>query len=277
MTLERVVERVNDGGNLLANVAHIYPNTWQTSQEVWKASQLGDSVMGVTTANMGIYRLDNGKPVFNLLGREGNLFIDEKFREDAYNGIVNKKFFFPSEAMKQHIMVAIHNRESVTVRYSGLRVNTKDCSPNFGYVEIDGKNTAEDIKLFVAVYGTDDLSNGKRVYLLREDVVKDQLKGRKEDDVIAWACFFNFSQNFGANGGNTIIHYCAVRGVRRENVVKGDASKVQGALQDADSIRTAYDTLGRVTSDEAARKLQPVDAANLASILVTYTQFQAGQ
>ncbi len=239
MTLDAVVERVNDGRNLLANLALIDLSTWQTSQEVFADWQKGAPVEGVNTANMGIYRLVNGEPVFNLLDRKGNPFLDERFREDAYHSILDNDFFFPSKAMKEHILAAINAGHSATMRYSGLRVKTKGCGANYGYVEVDGENTREEEKLFVAVYGTKNPGNGKKVYLLREDVVKRQLEGKKKDDVIVRACYFYYSQSFNANDRYINNGDSAVRGVRRGNVAEGDGQKVPGAPQEMD-VTSAY-------------------------------------
>ena len=92
-TIDAVVERVSEGGNLLASLALIEPGTWQISQEVFRDWQNGARVEGVTTANLGIYRIVNGEVVFDLLGREGNLFVDERFRKDTYKGILSNDLF----------------------------------------------------------------------------------------------------------------------------------------------------------------------------------------
>ncbi len=223
MTIDSVVgkvERVSDSGNLLGNLKLIDIKTWQTSQEVYKDWQNGDSsivIADVNTANMGIYRLVNREPVFYLLGREGNPFVDEKFRKDAYRGIVHNYFFFPSGAMKEHILAAIHTGQSATVHYSGLRVKSQNCGPHHFYVEVDGKNTGEEEKLFVAVYGIKNPGNGKSVcvHLLSGDDVRAQLKGKKEDDVIVRACYFNGSKYFDADGRHFVCYYGVVRGVRK--------------------------------------------------------------
>ena len=221
MTLDTVVERIADGRNLLENLALIDINTWQTSQEVWQAWQKGAPVQGVNSANMGIYRLVNGKAVFNLLGKAGNLFMDSKFQEDVYNGILGNEFFFPQGEMKQLVQSAIGAKPSATINYSGLNVKTEGCGSNYGYVQASGKNTAEEKKLFSAVYGTDNPGDGKRVYLLRKNVVKKQLKSKK-DDVVARACYFYYNQNFDADDRSINSDRSAVRGVRRREVAVGD-------------------------------------------------------
>ena len=70
MSIDAVVERVSEGGNLLASLALIEPGTWQISQEVFRDWQNGARVEGVNTANLGIYRLVDGEVVFDLLGRK---------------------------------------------------------------------------------------------------------------------------------------------------------------------------------------------------------------
>ncbi len=231
MTIDRLIESVMGGKNFLANLALIDISTWQTSQEVYRAWQNGVPVQGVNTANMGIYQLVNGEPVFDLLGREGNPFVDKRFREEVYHGIqgilADKAFFFPSEAMKEHILAAINAGRSARVCYSGLRIQTKDCGSDYRFVEVDGENTREEKKLFVAVYGTKNPGNGKRIYLLREDVVMSQLKGKEEDDVIARACYFNDSPYFLADVRYINDYFSIVRGVRRGNIAEGDAKKIE--------------------------------------------------
>src|SRR3989338_8014682 len=102
-SIEGIIERVSEGGNLLVNLVLIDINTWQTSQEVWKAWQSGVKAEGVNTANMGIYRLVDNEVVFDLLGKQGNLFMDDRFQEDTYNGILQYDFFLLPYAMKQQI------------------------------------------------------------------------------------------------------------------------------------------------------------------------------
>ncbi|MBI2135914.1 hypothetical protein HYU06_02500 [Candidatus Woesearchaeota archaeon] len=230
--VERKVERVADSENLLNNLGLIDAATWETSQEVFKAWQNGATDKGVYTANLAVYRLENGEAVFELLGREGNPFMDEAFRVDAYNGIRYNKFFFPQGEMKKLIISA---KPLVTVRYSGLILQIKDCGENYGYVEFNGKNTAEEKKLFKGVYGTelfkevdgtDNHGNGKRVYrkrvdLLRESVVKAQLED-KADEVIVRTCYFYYGRNFIADDRYVVIHGGAVRGVRLGNVAEDD-------------------------------------------------------
>lgn len=196
MTIDAVVERkerVADGGNLLANLALINPKTWETSDEVFSAWQSGVPVEGVNTANLAVYRLEDGKAVFELLGREGNPFLDETLREEAYNGILQNEFFVPQGAMKDKIKAT---KKQVTLRYSELKIKTDGCEgTNYGYVVFDGKNNAEEKKLFNAVYGTDNPGIGKIIYLLRQDVVGAQLKN-KPADLVARACCLDYDQGF---------------------------------------------------------------------------------
>lgn len=220
-------ERISEGGNLLANLKLLDNiDTWETSQEVFKAWQDGAPVEGVSTANMAIYRLEDGEAVFDLLGKDGNLFVDERFQQDTYSGIVSNDFFFPNAEMKKHVVDAIVAGKSATVKYSQLRVKTENCGKNFGYVEFDGNNNDEEKKLFKAVYGIDNPGIGKKVYLLREDVVRAQLTERP-NDMIARACCLNYDQNFNADDRYIGSYYGAVRGVRRESVAEGDEKKIE--------------------------------------------------
>ncbi len=220
MTLDTVVgkvERVADGGNLLKNLALIDISTWQTSQEVWKTSQndiFNFLFEGVNTANMGVYRLVNGEPVFDLLGREGNPFVDEQFREEAYYGILDNKFFFPQAEMRDYIMAAINTGQSVRVRYSKLRRGSKGCTTDYEYVQADGSNNDEDKKLFVAVYGTKN-PRWKKVYLLSEYAVQARLR-EKKNELIIGACCFSKDQDFSVDHRNINDYDGAVRGVRRK-------------------------------------------------------------
>lgn len=227
MTLNAVVgkvERVADGENLLENLGLIKLDTWQTSQEIFADWQNGAPVERVYTANLAVYRLVNGEPVFDLLGREGNPLVDERFREDAYHGILENEFFFPSGEMKEHILAAIKTSASGPVHYSGPRLSTRNHEPYYGLVDNrGGENTDEENKLFVAVYGIEDPGYGMRVNLLREDIVKWQLNGRKKDDMIAQTSYLSINQDFGAGTKFICYSVSAVRGVRRGNVAKGDA------------------------------------------------------
>jgi len=224
MTIDKVVERVSEGGNLLANLALIDISTWETSQQVWKAWQSGAPVQGVNTANMGIYRLVDGEPVFNLLGMQGNLFVDERFREDTYNGILRNEFFLPQAEMKDHVMAAIDTGLSVEIHYSGLKTKTTGCNESYCFVEAGRKNTDEEKKLFKGVYGVENPGNGRKIYLLRENVVKSALSER-QDDLVARACYFDGDQFFFAVDSNFGYYVSAVRWVRRD-VAGGDAQKV---------------------------------------------------
>lgn len=221
MTIDSIVERVADGGNLLGNLALIDVSTWEDSVEAFKARDFG-----VNTANMGIYRLVDGKAVFDFLGKPGNLFIDERFRRDAYSGILNNEFFLPQAEMKEHVMSAINSGNSVQVNYSGLNLKTEGCRPNNCYVEVSNNNTDEEKKLIRAVYGTETPGIGKQIFLLREEVVKAQLKD-KEDELIARACYFGGSQGFGANGWGISGYGSAVRGVRLDRVGEAGAQKIE--------------------------------------------------
>ena len=224
-SIEGIIERVSEGGNLLVNLVLIDINTWQTSQEVWKAWQSGVKAEGVNTANMGIYRLVDGEVVFDLLGKQGNLFMDDRFQEDTYNGILQYDFFLLPYAMKQHVMSAITGNVSLTVRYSGLRLKTKDCGANYCFIESSDSNTDEEKKLFNGVYGVENPGNGRKIYLLRQNVVEAQLKD-KPTELIAHACYLYYDLNFNAN--DLCIFSCrsAVRGVRRRRVSEANSASV---------------------------------------------------
>lgn len=260
MTIDAVVEkveRISEGGDLLANLKLLRDiNSWQTSREVFEAWKDGDSIEGLNTANMGIYRLDGSEAVFDLLSREGNLFMEERFQEGTYKGILGADFFFPTAEMKEHVIAAITAGESVTVRYSKLRVKTKECGSHYGYIEFDGNNNAEEKKLFNKVYGTDEPGNRKKVYLLRENVIRDQLKDRK-DDMIARACYLDYGQSFSAYDRNIVSCLSAVRGVRYESVAEGDTKKSK-------AITTDYTPSGIIDFLEK----NPVTDGNFASALL---------
>ena len=220
MSIDAVVERVSEGGNLLASLALIEPGTWQISQEVFRDWQNGARVEGVNTANLGIYRLVDGEVVFDLLGREGNLFVDERFRKDAYEGILSNDFFVLPEEMRAHVMDAINGGHTVSVRYSGLRTMTKGCGDHYCYVESGEGNTVEGEKLFTGVYGRSNPGDGKKIFLLREKVVRSQLKKNKEG-LVARACYLGNFHDFGAIDRSINFYGSAVRGVSR--VAEGDA------------------------------------------------------
>ncbi len=270
MTIDAVVEsrveRVADGINLLDNLGLIDINTWQNSQEVFKAWQDGAAVKGVNTANLAVYRLEDDEAVFKLLGREGNPFIDESLRKDAYNGILGNKYFVPQGPMKDKIKSA---KPLVTVRYSGLTIKIDGCEgTNYGYVVFDGNNNAEEKKLFNAVYGTDNPGIGKRIYLLRKNVVKVQLKNKKEDDLVARACYLDNDQSFIADDRDIDIYVSAVRGVRLDSVAEGDEPKEVGvAPQETDKVIETYTTLGTVLPDEVAKKLVPYVLTHIRNLL----------
>ncbi len=213
MTLDAVVERIVDGGNLLENLGLLANiTTWQTSSEVFRAWQEGAPVQGVNTANLAVYRMVDGEAVFDLLGKTGNPFMDDRFREDAYHGIVITEFFSPQGEMKEEVLSAIHAGESTTVRYSELQVKTDGCSENYGYIEFGKGNTDAEKLLFSAVYGTENPGHGKKIYLLRESVVQSKLKDRA-DDVVARACYLDNDQCFNAYDRGIDLHCSAVRGV----------------------------------------------------------------
>ena len=213
-SIEGIIERVSEGGNLLVNLVLIDINTWQTSQEVWKAWQSGVKAEGVNTANMGIYRLVDGEVVFDFLGKQGNLFMDDRFQKDTYNGILRNDFFLLPYAMKQHVMSAINGNASLTMRYPGLNLKTEDCVADYCFIESSGSNTDEEKKLFNGVYGVENPGNGRKIYLLRQNVVEAQLKD-KPTELIARACYLINDHNFVAEDRFINSYDSAVRGVRR--------------------------------------------------------------
>ena len=170
--------------------------------------------------------------MFDLLGREGNLFVDERFRKSAYDGILRNDFFILPEEMRAHVMDAIKGGHTVSVQYSGLRTMTNGCGDYYCYVESGEGNTDEDKKLFTGVYGRSNPGDGKQIFLLREKVVRSQLKKNKEG-LVARACYLGGDQYFGAYDRNFYICNGAVRGVSR--VAEGDAQK--------DKVMGAYQTL----------------------------------
>lgn len=250
MTLNEVVERVSEGRNLLANLALIKPETWEDSVQVFNAKDFG-----VVTANMGIYDLvlDSDDVEFNLLGKEGNLFIDDRFREKVYNGIVTNEFFVLPDDMKIHVKYAIDAESSVRVRYSGLRLKTENCNPKYGYVEVSDDNTPTEKTLIKGVYGIENPGNGKKIFLLRKSVVKAQLENRK-NDLIARACYFDIDLNFDADVRDIDSYISAVRGVRRVEIAEGDAEKVDNVIITEEQA-VQYFTQHPVSTDAGAKVL----------------------
>lgn len=219
------VERVADGMNLLENLALIELQSWQTSQEVFADWRAGVFIGGVNTANLAVYRLVKGKPVLDLLAKEGNLFLDDRFRQETYKGILNQKFFIPSGDMLEYIMSAITRGKAVEVPYSGLKVRTEDCGEDYGFVEVNVKNISEEKKLIQGVYGIENPGNGKKIYLLRPKVVKRELSDNVNGAVVR-ACdfindkyFYASDRTFNYDGGGI------VSGVRLKNVAEVSAQK----------------------------------------------------
>ena len=219
-SIDKVVERVTEGGNLLANLARIDGSTWETSQQVYDAWQKGAAVEGVNTNDMAIYRLVDGEVVFNLLGPEGNLFVPEGFRADTYNGILQNEFFMPQGDMKDHVMSAVDGGASLEINYSGLNIKTDGCAESYCFIEFDGNNTDEENKLFSGVYGVENPGDGKRIYLLRENIVKAQLSERP-DDLVARACCLYGDQDFDASDWDFLDYGSAVRGVLLDSAEGG--------------------------------------------------------
>ena len=261
MSIDAVIKRVSEGGDLLANLALIVPATWQTSKEVFRDWRNGALVQGVNTANLGIYRIVNGEVVFDLLSREGNLFVDERFRKSAYWGILRNDFFILPEEMRAHVMDAIKGGHTVSVRYSGLRTMTEGCGDHYCYVESGEGNTVEGEKLSTGVYDMSNPGDGKKIFLLRENVVKSQLKRNKEG-LVARACYIYGNRDFFAIYLD-IDYYGAVRGVRR--VAESDARKPE------DKYVTSFNTL-LSNPQEAAQKMTPDIAAGITRLLTAYNK-----
>lgn len=253
------VERIAEGKNLLENILLLEPLTWQTSQEVFRDWQAGAKVIGVNTANLGIYRLIDGEPVFDLLPREGNLFLDDRFRQRVYDGIISQDFFVLPEDMLEHVMSAINTGKAVEVPYSGLNLITEGCNPNYGYVKVSKGNTPAEETLISGVYGVKNPGHGKRVYLLRPNVVKKALK-KNPQGAVARACYFSGSQDFDAIGRGIGSISSAVRGVRLVEVAGGDARKKYDA---------AYNLI-----IQQSDMLRPQQAAGLANVVAAYLSKQ---
>ncbi|PIY60654.1 hypothetical protein COY95_00645, partial [Candidatus Woesearchaeota archaeon CG_4_10_14_0_8_um_filter_47_5] len=193
----------------------IQPGSWLTASEVFEAWQAGAPVESAATVNMAIYGLAGNEVVLYLLGKEGNLFTDERFRIEAYNNLFYNSFPstpFPPEffilppPMKQYVLEAIHAEKSTTVRYSGLQIKlipplgSKEIP--YGYVEVGTNNTPEEKRLIQAVFGPETPGDGRKIYILRGEVIKQQLEGNP-DDLIARVCAFSddgvmYKANFSA-------------------------------------------------------------------------------
>ncbi|MBI5389155.1 hypothetical protein HZB01_02115 [Candidatus Woesearchaeota archaeon] len=214
MTINEIVERVADGGNLLENLRRIKPGSWQTASRVYAAWNVGVPIEGVYVNLMAGYgKESNDQAIFSLYGPDGNLLADERFQEAAYNGILNDGFFIPSRKMKMHVTSVA---PLVMVNYSDLHVKTEGCSETYGFIEALDENTVEEKCVLKAVYGSENPGKGKRVYLLRENVVLEQLKNRDHDDLIVRACDLYNDHIFDADRRYLSSPSCAVRGIRRD-------------------------------------------------------------
>lgn len=212
----RKVETVTDGGNLLKNLALIESNSWQTSKKVFADWQAGVQVQGTNTANLAVYRLVKGEPVLDLLAKKGNLFLEDRFRQKTYEGILNQEFFIPSGGMLKYVMSAITAGKSVKVPYSGLNVENNSC---WDFIEVNAKNESDEKKLIYSVYGIEEPGNGRKIFLLSPDKVKKAL-GHNIDDVVVRACFFYYNRDFFADDRNLKNPFSSVRGLRRKLSVK---------------------------------------------------------
>ncbi len=212
-SIDRIVERVSEGGNLLENLRLIKPETWQTAVEVFDAWQKGVTVEGVNTADLGVYRLVDGNVVFNLVPRAGNPFADERFMNEIYRGILSNEFYHPTGDMLKHIMQAIP--QALQVDYFGLDLVVENENLRYGHVLVKEQNTDTENRLIIGVYGA-HRPIGKKIILLRPDLVKGELK--TDDDLVALACYRNDHQNFSAIDKLINDSSSAVRGVRRVSV-----------------------------------------------------------
>ncbi len=263
MTIDSKVELITEGENLLGNLELLDPiSSWQTGAEVFKDWQAGAKVIGVNTANMTYYRIDSGDALIDLVDREGNLFLDDRFRKDTYTGIRDNAFFFLTPEMKKQVMdTAITPKKSAQVKYSELNVKTDNCGPAYCYIEANDDNTDGEKRLFAAAYGKENPGNGRRFYLLRENVVKAQLRGR-EGDMFARACYLDNDLNFSADDRDINNAYGGVRGVRRVVVAEGDEAK-----------KVEYNNaLDIVTGNP--EMLTPDNAPRLANLLTQYLSRQ---
>ncbi len=210
MTIEGVVYK---GDNLLINLGLIDIKTWNNSVEVFKAKDFD-----VITNNLAVYRIIDGQEIFNLVGPEGNLFVDGKFREDVYYGILkNNEFFLPKGEMKEYVISAINNKKSVQVNYSGLNLYYDSNANNTieEYIKVHENNTDEEKKLITGVYGIEIPDIGKKIYkiyLLKTNVVKKVLKNNP-NELIVLPCYFYKSQNFDAIARKFLDYHNAVRGI----------------------------------------------------------------
>jgi len=213
--VSRNLERISEGGNLLRNLELLDDaTTWKTAEEAFAASKQGVSIEDICTNNLGIYRLVDNKPVFNLLGRESNPFMEERFRRSLYQGILNTDFFSPSGEMKEYLLVVLRSGASTYINYSELRCKSDSIRKLSLYVETNAKNTPEEKKLFHAVYGS-KIGAGKRVYLLAPEIVITHLSPDQKEDLVVRVCCFDDEENFLANSRSISGYRSSIVGVRR--------------------------------------------------------------
>jgi hypothetical protein len=224
MAIDALVD-VSQGDNFLENIALIHPETWQTALEVYGLCITeGRDPTNIITANLGVYRIEKGEVVFDLLGREGNILLDETFRNQAYEGMVgSSEFFLLPQPMLNYVMEAIGKGHSTHFPYTGLIF-----PENYADVPIIAKedNTPEEIKLLKAVFPFESHEWANRrcpahhdfVILLRPEEVIEALQNNS-GGAIAMPCIFgenSYSEIFlGATFGSVLEHPYAVRGVPR--------------------------------------------------------------
>src|SRR3989344_261608 len=144
-------ERVEDGRNLLENLALIVQGTWETAPQVYKAHLAGEYTVDVVTNNMPVYRLIDGEPTIALVGPEGNLLADKRFQKQAYEMIMAYPFFQPEGKMLEHVLRAIEAGQAVEVPYSGLSLETdSESGQDHCYVETGARNSPHDNRLIEA-------------------------------------------------------------------------------------------------------------------------------
>jgi len=228
---------------------------------------------------MTYYRIDSGDALIDLVDREGNLFLDDRFRKDTYTGIRDNAFFFLTPEMKKQVMdTAITPKKSAQVKYSELNVKTDNCGPAYCYIEANDDNTDGEKRLFAAAYGKENPGNGRRFYLLRENVVKAQLRGR-EGDMFARACYLDNDLNFSADDRDINNAYGGVRGVRRVVAAEGGAAETLGVNfselfgSQATNYGAMYDAMLKRPED-AVRALNELRAVGMREILKAYERLK---
>jgi len=206
------VVKVEDGRNLLENLALIDAASWESAPEVYAAFRRGEDALSVVVNNVADYTLVDGKGLFSLF--PGVLFSDLGSRQRVYNGIVGNEFLvLPPDMAAVHENLVKNKRVVVQVPYSGLTVSNKGCGGDYCFVVAGPNNTDGDKRLLSAFYG-EVPGSGRMVFLLRQSALEIALKSVSDSRVVR-ACYFSLGQNFFADY-RFIYDFClsAVRGVR---------------------------------------------------------------